>query len=93
MCPFKIRFKLNKETEKFYLFDYDDMHNHQLINNPQLIPFPSRYRSIARFQTPNFELNFRKVNAGNNAIHLKDRVNKLTMAEYNFPTYVQTTYN
>lgn len=28
MCPFKIRFKLNKETEKFYLFDYDDMHNH-----------------------------------------------------------------
>lgn len=93
MCPFKIRYKFNAETESHQLFDFDDMHNHQLICNPQVIPFPSRYRSIAKFETPNFELNFRKVIAESNSTGLRNQLSKLTQAEYNFPIYVQTTYN
>ena len=58
-----------------------------------MIPFPSRYRSIAKFDTPNFELNFRKVYAEGNATSLKEKLSKLAMTEYNFPIYVQTTYN
>ena len=64
MCPFRVRYKFDPQAQEYYLFDYDEMHNHPLKQEqPQIIPFPSRYRSIAKFPTENFELNFRKVKA------------------------------
>ena len=29
-CPFRIRYKLDPQTEEYYLMDFDEMHNHPL---------------------------------------------------------------
>ena len=91
MCPFKLRYCLNKEQTAYVLLDYDEMHNHELVENPQCIPFPSRYRSLAKFPTPNFQQNFGKIKAAS-VNELKDFLNKLGSNEYNFPINVQTSY-
>jgi len=55
LCPFRIRYKLHKEQQEFYLVDYDEMHNHLLCDKPAIMPLPPKHKSLQKFPTPKFD--------------------------------------
>lgn len=54
-CPFRIRYKMHKEQKEYYLVDYDEMHNHLLIDKPAIMPLPPKHKSLQKFPTPKFD--------------------------------------
>jgi len=75
-CPFSLRYKVCKESGEFYLFDYDEMHNHLFGKDCGQIPFPAKHKALLKFPTPNFERNFAKLMARDGK-ELKDNLNKM----------------
>ena len=44
-------YKYDDDEEEFYLDCYDEMHNHVLIADPRIMPFPKKNFSRPRFPT------------------------------------------
>ena len=70
-----MRFRPDLETNEYYLMDYDEMHNHQLSESHEIMPYPVKYKPRPKFSNPNFE-QFKEIVA-NNPNTLKLLLNKL----------------
>jgi len=79
-CPFRVRYKLHKEQLEFYLFDFDEMHNHLLNDKPAIMPMPQRHKTMLKFSTPRLEEVFGSFEAPD-ALSLKAKLSAVALTQ------------
>lgn len=54
-CPFRLRYRECQDSGQYFLLDYDEMHNHALTFQHEIMPYPIKYICRPKFTTPNFD--------------------------------------